>query len=245
MTPDTPIHLHTDPLHVTILPRGAALVGVRLSGQTRNLVLGFADPADHSACLIFAGPLVGPVANRIRDGLVRIDGTTHRMPRNENGRTTLHSGPDGLHAQNWQVTDHRPDMVTLKCTLADRHGGLPGNRRITARYALSGSTLRLTITATTDQTTPINIAAHPYWNLDGAADVSGHRLSVAAQSYLPVDADNLPTGDTAPVEGTPFDFRQPFPVPLTPALDVNYCLAAQMLDTPAPPRSCVVQTASA
>ena len=230
----SPLHIGSDTLEVTILPLGASLVGVRFAGQSRNLVLGFADPADHARVSVYAGAIVGPVANRIRNGRVTLEGQTHQMPLNEAARTTLHSGPDGLHAQVWEVQDRGPDQVTLTCALPDGACGLPGNRSFTARYRVEDSTLTCTLDATTDQTTAINLAAHPYWNLDGSADVSGHMLHVCADTYLPTDAGNLPTGEQAPVTGTAFDFTTPRAVPLTPELDVNYCLRKRCAPSPLP-----------
>ncbi|MGB3243636.1 MAG: galactose mutarotase, partial [Sulfitobacter sp.] len=75
MAETDPIDICSTALRVRILPQGAALVGVRFADDARNLVLGFADPADHASCPVFAGPLVGPVANRVRGGRVPIDGT--------------------------------------------------------------------------------------------------------------------------------------------------------------------------
>jgi aldose 1-epimerase len=37
--------------------------------------------------------------------------------------------------------------------------------------------------------------------------VLGHLLTLNASRYTPVDAGLIPTGELAPVEGTPFDFR--------------------------------------
>ncbi len=208
----------------TILPLGAALTAVRLDGLPRNLVLEVSDPQSRAATPDYAGALVGPVANRVRAGRVVIGDETFQMPLNENGVTCLHSGSEGLHAQVWQVRMRGPDKVTLQCRLADGAIGLPGNREITATYTVEGTTLSLHITATTDRPTPMNIAAHPYWNLDGRLDVTGHQLTLAADRYLPIDAATLPTGEIAPVSGTPFDFTTARPVPRDPRLDVNYCL---------------------
>lgn len=228
------IDIRNEALEVRVLSLGATLAGVRFAGENRNLVLGFADPADHARIPAFAGHLAGPVANRVRGGRVEIDGQVYQMPLNEEGRTTLHSGPDGLHAQAWGIADQSTAHVTLGCTLPDGANGLPGNRDFTARYEVTQSTLRLSITATSDQPTPLNIASHPYWNLDGRPDVSDHSLHIAAEHYLPTDAHNLPSGDLAPVEGSKFDFRTLAPVPLDPALDLNFCLTDRMLETPAP-----------
>jgi aldose 1-epimerase len=63
--------------------------------------------------------------------------------------------------------------------------------------------------ATTDKPTVCNLAHHSYWNLagQGSGSVAGHELAVAADRYMPVDAGSIPTGEFAPVENTPFDFR--------------------------------------
>ena len=64
--------------------------------------------------------------------------------------------------------------------------------------------------ATTDRPTPVNLTQHVYFNLTGAArDVRDHVLQIPAERYLPVDEDLIPTGETAAVENTPFDFRRP------------------------------------
>ena len=211
------IHLRNADLHASLRLRGAALVGLRFAPDDLNLVLGFADPEAHDHVPIYAGALVGPIANRLQGGRLQIDGQTYQMDLNEGGITTLHSGPDGLHARNWDVLQQSKAAVTLGCTLPDGACGLPGTREITARYSLDGSTLILKITATTDAATPINIAAHPYWNLDGQGDLRSHRLHLNTNQYLPTDADNLPLNAPEDTTGSLFDFSTPRAIPRGPA----------------------------
>ncbi|QFT59790.1 Aldose 1-epimerase precursor [Sulfitobacter sp. THAF37] len=231
MTAFSPLTLRSEALTAHILPFGAALVGLHLAGGADNLVLGFADPQDHARIPVYAGAVVGPVANRIAGGRLRVAGQTHQMPRNE-GDTCLHSGPEGLHARHWEVRAKDAARLCLGLTLPDGACGLPGKREITAQYALAGDTLTLALEATTDRLTAMNLAHHPYWTLDGRGDVSTHRLDVAATHVLAVDAQGLPTGKLRPVAGTALDFRCPRPVPRDAPLDRNYCLSDASLAVP-------------
>lgn len=215
----------TQSLEATILPQGATLWSLRFEPSGRSLVVSFADPADHFRYPACAGAIVGPVANRIAGGQITLGDTTYQMPCNENSSTSLHSGPEGLHLRDWRVAAQSDSQVTLQITLADGEYGLPGQREIAATYKIKGSDLILELSARTDQPTPINLAHHPYWTLDDAENVSGHQLQINADHYLPVDPMNLPMAPPQPTSGSAFDFSCLRPVPLTPLLDVNFCLA--------------------
>jgi aldose 1-epimerase len=41
--------------------------------------------------------------------------------------------------------------------------------------------------ARTDGSTPVNLAQHSYFNLDGGPDISGHSLQIFADAYTPSD----------------------------------------------------------
>ncbi|WP_298912372.1 aldose epimerase family protein [uncultured Roseobacter sp.] len=226
------IILTSNTMEAHILPRGATLAGLWIKGVTHSLCLGFADRDSFSSCPIYAGALVGPVANRISRGRVRIGSKVYQMPSNE-GTTCLHSGEEGLHARDWQVTDQTPSSVTLALSLPDGAIGLPGHREFTARYALTlDRSLSLVITAATDLKTVVNVAHHPYWSLDDLPDISGHRLKIQADSYLPVDDTGLPTGEIASVADTRYDFRHTRSLSVEHPLDANLCLSHDRVAAP-------------
>ncbi len=219
------IDIETDKLFVRVLTRGATLAAVRLKPDPRNLVLGFADPLDHMNIPVYAGSVVGPVANRVSGGQVVINGVHYQMERNENGKTALHSGAAGLHAHDWSVVERSSSQVTLSTSLKDGEGGLPGNRRFQIFYQVIESALYVEISAATDHLTPINLAMHPYWALDSNDTIAFHDLQVEASDYTPTDGNNIPTGDVQKVDGTIFDFRSERKVPLDPQIDINFCLS--------------------
>lgn len=220
------IRLRAGALSVRILTLGAILQEVRLEGVAHSLTLGSDRLEDYEGVMGYFGAIVGPVANRIGGARAVIAGREFRFAENEPMRT-LHSGPEGTHAQVWQVEETKDAAVTLALAMPDGQGGFPGNRRVVARYeVMPPSTLRLTITARTDAETLMNPAQHSYWNLDGSAHWRGHRLRIAAGHVLPVDAGLLPRGSVVPVGGSPMDFRREKTLREgAPALDTNFCLS--------------------
>lgn len=216
----TVITLSSDVLKVELWPLGARLNGVWFDG-IGNLVDGASNREEALGPKKYNGAVVGPVANRIAGASAKIGGRAFEFERNERAQTTLHSGASGVHAQDWTVAEKGADAVTFELALADGHGGFPGNRTLRARYSLHNDQLHVDFTATTDALTWINLALHPYWRF-GRDGRDGVCLSVDADTYLPVDALQIPTGERAAVSGTRFDLRK-LAVPST-EIDHNFCL---------------------
>ena len=219
-------------LKAHILPYGATLAGLWHSAIDYSLVLGSDDETAYRSELAFFGAIVGPVANRISGGVVRICGREYRMAAND-GANTLHSGKNGTHAQEWAVEEHSQDSVTLTLCLPDRANDLPGNRNLTANYRVTDDgEMHLTLSAETDAETVMNLAHHPYWNLDASETIQTHALCVNAQNFLPVDSELIPTGKVSKVAGTPYDFISSRPLSTEFGIDENYCLADRPLQNP-------------
>jgi len=202
------ITLEAGDLTVAILTLGAALHDVRLAGVDYNLTRGTEDVLAYEGEWRYHGTIIGPIANRISTAQVKIEGMMHELERNQDGRIHLHSGKDATHFQVWKVVEQSPMSVTLEVILGDGLCGLPGKRTIRATYTLTApATLTLTLTGVSDADTMMNLAQHGYWNMDGTDNWSGHHLKIAADYYLPTDADACPTGEIEDVTGTLMDLR--------------------------------------
>ena len=213
-------------LTASVLTWGAILNGAWLAGVERNLTLASEALADYLPVMRHHGCVVAPVVNRLAGGAAPIGGVVHSFEKNQAGKHTLHSGPTGAHLHGWEIAEVAADRVVLTIALADGLGGFPGNREVRAEFAVKGAGLRLTVSATSDRLTLFNAANHSYWNLDGTPTYAGHRLKIAAESWLPTDADFVPTGVIQPVAGSDMDFRREREVvPGSPAFDNNYCLS--------------------
>ena len=212
---------------------GAILQDLRLEGHDAPLTLGFERFQDYLDWINYFGAVVGRHANRIRDGRFSIDGTEYRIDAVRPETHGLHGGVGGYARRNWTISTVGDDFVTLSLIDADGTMGFPGNVTAHCNYRLKASgVLSVELTATTDQLTLCNFAQHAYFNLDdgGATDTLGHRLMIAADAYLPVDDELIPTGEVRPVDGLVHDFRRArsiLPVNSSTPIryDENFCLA--------------------
>jgi aldose 1-epimerase len=188
-------------------------------GHQTNVVLGFPDLAgyvDKNNPGPYFGALIGRYANRIAKGTFTLDGKTYHLPIN-NDPNSLHGGTKGFDTKVWTATPGKTgDGVSLRLdyTSPDGEMGYPGTLKASATYSLSGRSLRVDYRATTDKPTVVNLTNHSYWNLagEGTSDIYRNRLQLNASHYTPVDSTLIPTGQIAPVAGTPMDFRQPTPI---------------------------------
>ena len=116
----------------------------------------------------------------------------------------------------WTISDIHSGAdasVTLTYVSKDGDQGYPGNLTASVTYTLTErNELKVAFEATTDRPTVVNLTNHSFFNLGGVAaphDILSEQLTIFADNYTPVDATLSPTGEIAPVAGTPFDFRTP------------------------------------
>jgi aldose 1-epimerase len=165
----------------------------------------------------YFGAIIGRYANRIANGKFTLNGTTYTLPQN-NGLNTLHGGPLSYNTKVWSATtDQGPGFASLKLTYTDPAGynGFPGEVANTVTYTLTkDSALKISYGATTTAPTVVNFTNHTYFNLagEGSGDIYGQDLKINADTFTPVNANLIPTGQFAPVAGTPFDFRSMKPI---------------------------------
>ncbi len=216
-------------LSAWVLTYGAVLQDLRLEGHPTPLVLGFDSFAPYLSHSPYFGATAGRFANRIRDGHLELDGITHQLDRNFLGKHHLHGGAKGIGKRVWQIEEVTENAATLGISLADGEMGYPGNMQVRMHLGLlPDGVLDIQIDATSDAPTLCSLAHHSYFNLGAGATTGGHALKVVAATYLPVDAELIPTGEVRPVAGTSFDFRIPKPIGPASAvekIDHNYCLS--------------------
>jgi aldose 1-epimerase len=204
-------------IEARIITYGAIVVSLKTPGRNGRLddvVLGFDKFDDYLTRSRFFGAVAGRYANRIGNARFTLDGKTYELAAN-NGRNHLHGGRRGFDKVVWKgdTFDRGGDVgVALAYVSADGEEGYPGTLNVSVTYTLTPrDELIVDYRATTDKATPINLTNHSYFNLagEGHGDILQHLLSIDADRYTPTDDTQIPTGEIAPVAGTPFDFRKP------------------------------------
>lgn len=206
-------------VRVVVIEYGAILAEVHTpdrAGRVAEITLGHDRLEGWLADNSSMGATVGRYANRIAGGRFSLDGQTYTLAIN-NPPNHLHGGRQGFAKKLWSgsiVTRDGVEGVRMVYLSPDGEEGYPGNLTTTVSYFLSeANELRIQFTATTDRPTVVNLTNHAYWNLTGdpRLPILDHEVTLHARSYLPV-ASGIPTGDFAPVAGTPFDFSRAKPV---------------------------------
>jgi aldose 1-epimerase len=181
------------------------------NGEMADVVLGYDNLEGYLEETPYFGAIIGRYGNRIGGASFTLDGTTYPLAAND-GPNHLHGGNVGFDKVLWDVEPFEgPDGVGLvfSRTSPDGEEGYPGALSVEVTYTLTDANeLVFDYYATTDAPTPVNLTQHSYFNLGGpgSGDILGHVLMLNASRYTPVDAGLIPTGELAPVQGTPFDF---------------------------------------
>ena len=190
---------------------GAILVNLFVKGadgRERDVVLGFDSVEgylDDGNCF---GATVGPIANRTANAKFEVNGVTYQMDVNDNANNLHTSHTEGFQKRVWDAS-YDESSVTFSLVKKDMEMGHPGELKVAVTYTLTDDNeLKIHYHADTDKETIINMTNHTYFNLDGhdSDEIYDELLWMKASHYTPVVKGAIPTGEIAPVAGTPMDF---------------------------------------
>lgn len=197
-----------------VINYGAILVRLYVpdkNGKLDDVVLGYDNLDGYYVNGANYGATIGPNANRVADAAFILDGVKYQLDVND-GVNNLHSHAElGYHKKVWNAVEGT-DSVTFEIESPDGEMGFPGNKKVQVTYTLTEENeLKIHYHATSDKRTIINMTNHTYFNLagHGAGSIENHIVTIHAANYTPVRSGAIPTGEIAPVEGTPMDFTSP------------------------------------
>ena len=199
-----------------ILTYGGAVRSLVVPGRDGNPVdvaLGFGALEDYMSQDKYMGAVVGRYANRIGGARFTLNGMEYRLAAND-GPNSLHGGRAGFDKQVWSVSELSKNRVTLSLDSPGGQEGYPGPLTVRVTYTLARGALSIGYWAGHTGDTVFNPSNHTYFNLSGhdSGGVEGQYIKLYASRYTPTAPGSIPTGEIAPVEGTPMDLRTAQPI---------------------------------
>src|SRR5579862_4940635 len=183
----------------------------------------------------YFGELIGRYGNRIAKGVFTLNQpgvgpVTYTLPVN-NGVNSLHGGLVGFGNHIWaDQAVQTASTVGVQLTLVSPNGdeshpagspgcpngctGYPAELKTVVTYTLNNKNQLAIHYQATDESdnlnTVLNLTNHSYFNLagEGSGSAANQLIKINANSYTPTDSTQIPTGQLAPVAGTPFDFTR-------------------------------------
>lgn len=184
------------------------------NGEYESIILGY-DDARHAfnGAEYYYGATIGRVAGRIKDGSFELKNQAYELSKNDDNHH-LHGGYNSIDLQKWDYSiEESEDQIDVVFQITDEegHNGYPGTLQIEVIHTVTkDNEWTITYKAETDASTLFNPTNHVYFNLNGNVQetIKNHRIQLNADVYLPVDDENIPTGELRDVEGSPFDLRK-------------------------------------
>ncbi len=220
----------------SFMERGATMISLCTpdkNGKIENVIVQLKDYDEYVKNTCYISVVPGRYANRIGKCKFSLEGKEYKLNAND-GQNSLHGGPHGFHEKNWTVKSMDDKAcgpeITFEYVSPDGEENFPGTLTSQVTYKVTeNNELAITYKATTDKTTIVNLTQHAYFNLSGdfkTPSISGYQVQINADAITEVDAESIPTGKIAPVEGTAFDFRKPTVLSTIKDFwyDHNYCL---------------------
>ncbi|UGQ45775.1 aldose epimerase family protein [Massilia endophytica] len=215
-------------MRLSYIDYGATLLRADVAdrqGRRRNIILNLPDLPSYLRTQRRFAAVIGRYAGRIGNARYTLDGVTIQLPANAKG-TALHGDPHGYDKRLWKRRDFA-DAASIGSvyTLVSPDGdqGHPGRLEVSVTYRLlrKRDEFRIEYEARSDAPTVVNLTNHAYFNLAGAGSegIASHRFRFGASRYAVTDEKKVPTGELAPVRGTPLDFTRPASAGANPAFD--------------------------
>lgn len=199
-------------MQIALTDYGARLVSALVPDKHGNLVdvvLGFDSIQGYvNAQEKYHGATIGRFANRIANGKFSLDDVEYTLPQNNNSNC-LHGGNQGFESKVWDRQVSFKKNIDFYYISPDGEEGFPGEVKVNVNYELTNENeIKITLRATTDKKTVINLTNHAFFNLNGEGngDILNHFVQIKSNDFIPLNENQIPLGSTASVAGTGFDF---------------------------------------
>ena len=205
-------HLENREIRLTLTNVGCAIVKLEVRdryGEFRDVVLGFDKLEKYRSNTTYFGAIVGRIAGKVVPASFRWRGKTVQLSHDAEN-VHLHGGEGAISFRDWDAKI-QGDALQFHIHSSDGDNGYPGDMDIQVIYRLEDHGVCLTYQAWADKCTPVNLIAHPYFNLNGhdSGSVLGHKLCLKAATFNDTEAPWPRSARIYACEEYPaYDFRE-------------------------------------
>ena len=179
-------------LDVTFSSLGASIF--RIDFNKTVMTLTNEDYHDFFHANNYLGKTIGRIANRVKDGVIEIEGKSYQLDCNEN-ENSLHSGRNGLSNKVFIPSIEQKAnslIVSFSYLSKEKDDILPGdvNFEITYEVLKEENIIKLTLKATPTKDTVLALTNHSFFTL-GESSNENLKLFVDASTYIECGKDDL------------------------------------------------------
>ena len=176
----------------------------------KNIVLNYEDINDYYNDSYFLGAAIGRYANRIKNGVFKLNNETYFLEKND-GENHLHGGSYGFHKVNWNLKNKSKRSIHLRYLCNEKT--YPGKIEIDLIYTLNeDNSFDIEFIAYSDKDTIFNPTSHSYFNLGSDKTILNHELQINSDKILEIDKNGIPTENILEIKDGPFDFKNFKPI---------------------------------
>jgi aldose 1-epimerase len=204
------IYIEEKNIKVKLMNYGASLMQIQTPNKTgiyEDLLLEYEDVEDYINNNIYLNACIGPVAGRIKNGLIKIDNLEYNFEKNDHKLNTLHSGDQAI---SFKLFDYKVRDLKDRTEVSFTNELVLLNQfciEIEILYTVKNHSLSIDFYAKPSKDFYFNMTNHAYINLSGdiKADIKNHWVKIHTDKRYKLDSYQLPTNEilTDPL----YDFR--------------------------------------
>ena len=174
-----PLLRNKNGLEVVFSSRGASIYSIVFKGKYMTLTP--VNENDFEKPSAYYGKTIGPIANRIKDGIIKVEGKNYFYDTNE-GKNSLHSGKEGLSNRVFQYKEEENKVIFY---LEDI------NIRYEVDYEINDKNeLTLSLKAQPKTDMPIALTNHTFFCL-GDSNLNKLSLTIPSHRYIETESTTL------------------------------------------------------
>ena len=162
----------------------------------------------------YYGKTIGPIAGRIKDGLIDIDGTTYQLELNEENKA-LHGGDNGISNTIFNakiLNSGNGFAIMFSHKRKGSKKGIPGNVTYYVTYSMNNSENKIYVShrVIVDKAMVLSLTNHAYFTL-GETSIHGLKLKIPSSQIVNFDPHDLTPMEQMSIPEC-MDFRKIAPI---------------------------------